>query len=78
MTKPEALMIVIKSLSVIPEDLKNKLIESIPHLSDEVVDQLGYELGMLKAYSIEQTQKTLDTVSAMLEEERKKDDTLAD
>jgi hypothetical protein len=54
MEKREALVVIINSLQIIPDDLKLKLIETMPTMSDEVVESIGQQLAALKAHSIQE------------------------
>lgn len=65
MEKREALAIVIQSLEIIPDDLKEKLIEAIPAMPDEAIDSLGKQLGELKAASLLQTQTLYEKVKEL-------------
>jgi hypothetical protein len=67
MEKREALIIVIKSLDGIPNELQEKLINAVPILSDQEVIELGRELAQIKIETINAAKISYDNLSIIAE-----------
>ncbi len=67
MNKKEALTILIQNTSVFSEEIKNRLLNAVPHMSDEDVDDIGMMLAGLKSIDREECEKEIQALDALLE-----------